>query len=70
MFFWVRNITPASIVRFSGPVSNIFLNSVVSNRTQSIGKEEEIVLKSYLEQITLLPGSGEYGIAYILYPGA
>lgn len=70
MFLWVRNITPASIMRYLGPFSHKFAEFMVGDRITSLNIEEKAVIKTYLEQINLLPGSGEYGLAYILYPGA
>lgn len=70
MFLWVRNITPAFIMRIMGPFGKLFLDHMIHDRATSIGKDEENVMINYLEQINLLPGSGEYGLAYVLYPGA
>ena len=70
MFLWVKNITPAMILRIFGPISHKFLGGMLSNRAGSLSPQEEEVMKQYLEQINLLPGSGEYALAHILYPGA
>ena len=42
---------------------------MLGNRAAGIEDHASIML-TYLEQVNLLPGSGEFGIVYLLYPGA
>lgn len=67
-FFWVRNITPVSIFRKIGPFSQFLMKTYSRYKLSNLGQDQE-VMQSYLEQINLLPASGELALIYILNPG-
>jgi pimeloyl-ACP methyl ester carboxylesterase len=67
-YFWMKNITPATILRNSGPLSENLLKIYSYEKLRSLGKDK-ILMQSYLEQINLLPASGELSLIYILNPG-
>ena len=70
-YLWMKkNVTPASMLRKAGPLSGRLIKLYTRKRLASLPKEEIILLEKYLEQINLLPGSGEFGITYILEEGA
>lgn len=68
-FFWVRNVTPISLMRKAGPMSGKLLELFSLKKFCSIPREETSYLESYLEQINLMSGSGELALIYILHPG-
>lgn len=70
MFLWVRNITPLTVFRMLGPLGHKFMMGMFSHRVSGISKEEENVILTYLEQISSLSGSGEYGLALVVNPGS
>ncbi|CAG9329883.1 unnamed protein product [Blepharisma stoltei] len=70
MFFWVKNITPISLIRKCGPITGHFFQAYSKDRFNSLSQEENLAVGNYLEQINIMPGSGEYGLVYILEPGA
>lgn len=69
-FLWLRNITPSSMLRKAGPFSKKVLKFYTRRRLLALKGLELETVEDYLEQICLLPGSGEYGLIYILEPGA
>lgn len=69
-FLWLRNITPSSMLRKAGPFSRSVLRFYTRRRLLALQGQELETVEDYLEQICLLPGSGEYGLIYILEPGA
>jgi len=70
MFFWVKNITPVQILRKVGPLSWFMIKFFVNDRFQELTLEELAHVKDYLEQINLMPASGELALVHILEPGA
>ena len=67
MFMWVHNnITPSVVMRTLGPISHKFFREMIIIRPGSLNNEEEGAMRQYLEQINLLPGSGDYAVANIL----
>lgn len=70
MVLWVKRVPPAKVLRSFGPISHFFLGGLMSDRAGTLTKIEEHAIKTYLEQINLLPGSGEYAINNVMYPGA
>ena len=69
-YLWLKNITPSSMLRRSGPLSRRLLRFYTRRRLLALQGEELDAMEDYLEQMCLLPGSGEYGLIYILEPGA
>ncbi|CAG9323336.1 unnamed protein product [Blepharisma stoltei] len=69
VFFWLKNITPVSLIRKCGPITGHFFKAYARDRLNSLTKEENHAVGNYLEQINIMPGSGEYGLVYILEPG-
>ena len=67
-FFWVKNITPVSILRKTGPFSQKLMKVYSSHKLARLGDDKDS-METYLEQINLLPGSGEHALIYLLNPG-
>lgn len=67
-FFWMKNVTPPSILRNAGPFSEKLLRIYSYEKLKSLGSEKKL-MQDYLEQINLLPGSGDLALIYILNPG-
>ena len=69
-FLWDANISPFSIVRWSGPLGPRFVSGWTSRRFSHLGSEEAQALHTYAYTLFKQRGSGEYALAYILAPGA
>jgi pimeloyl-ACP methyl ester carboxylesterase len=65
LFFWIKNISLIEIMRKFGPFSGIVIRSYMKGKYNVEPNELEDVW-NFLEQVNLLPGSGENGISYIL----
>lgn len=65
LFFWLQNISLIEIMRKFGPLSGKILKGYMNGRN-NLPEKEQIVMEEYLEQINLLPGSGEHAVNYIL----
>ncbi len=69
-YLWDANISPFSLVRWSGPLGPRFVSGWTSRRFSHLGTEEAQALHSYAYSLFRQRGSGEYALAYILAPGA
>ena len=69
-YLWDANISPFSIVRWSGPLGPRFVSGWTSRRFSHLGSEEARALHTYAYSLFRQRGSGEYALAYILAPGA
>ncbi|KAG0257754.1 hypothetical protein BG011_003780 [Mortierella polycephala] len=67
---WERNITPQSIMRFSGPFGPSLVAAYTSRRFAYLEDSELRDLNNYIYHISSKSGSGEYALATILAPGA
>ncbi|KAG0205418.1 hypothetical protein BGX28_002989 [Mortierella sp. GBA30] len=67
---WERNITPQSIMRFTGPFGPSLVAAYTSRRFQHLEDDEQRDLNNYIYHISSKSGSGEYALATILAPGA
>ncbi|KAG0302908.1 hypothetical protein BGZ98_007139 [Dissophora globulifera] len=67
---WERNITPQSIMRFTGPFGPSLVASYTSRRFAHLEEDEQRDLNNYIYHISSKSGSGEYALATILAPGA
>lgn len=67
---WDANISPFSIVRWSGPLGPRFVSGWTSRRFSHLPPEEAQTLHMYAYSLFKQRGSGEYALAYILAPGA
>lgn len=67
---WDANISPFSVVRWSGPLGPRFVSGWTSRRFSHLGPEEAQALHTYAYSLFKQRGSGEYALAYILAPGA
>jgi len=67
-YFWMKNVTPPSILRNAGPLSEKLLRIYSHDKLKSLGSEKKL-MQDYLEQINLLPGSSDLALIYILNPG-
>ena len=69
-YLWDANISPFSIVRWTGPFGPRIVSGWTSRRFSHLPAEEAKALHDYSYSIFSLRGSGEYALAYILAPGA
>lgn len=69
-YLWDANISPFSLVRWSGPLGPRIVSGWTSRRFSHLPAEEAKALHDYSYSIFSLRGSGEYALAYILAPGA
>lgn len=69
-YLWDANISPFSLVRWSGPLGPRFVSGWTSRRFSHLGSEEAQTLHTYAYTLFKQRGSGEYALAYILAPGA
>ena len=69
-YLWDANISPFSLVRWSGPFGPRFVSGWTSRRFSHLPPEEAQALHTYAYTLFKQRGSGEYALAYILAPGA
>ncbi|KAF9438664.1 hypothetical protein BGZ76_006037 [Entomortierella beljakovae] len=67
---WERNITPQSIMRFTGPFGPSLVAAYTSRRFAHLEEDEQRDLNNYIYHISSKSGSGEYALSTILAPGA
>ncbi|KAK0369588.1 hypothetical protein CLIM01_13050 [Colletotrichum limetticola] len=70
VWLWDANVSPFSIVRFTGPLGPRFVSGWTSRRFNHLPQEESQALHDYAFSIFRQRGSGEYALPYILAPGA
>ncbi|KAL1970695.1 hypothetical protein VTN77DRAFT_4339 [Rasamsonia byssochlamydoides] len=69
-YLWDANISPFSLVRWSGPLGPRLVSGWTHRRFSHLPPAEAQALHEYSYSIFRLRGSGEYALAYILAPGA
>jgi cardiolipin-specific phospholipase len=69
-YLWDANISPFSLVRWSGPLGPRLVSGWTSRRFSHLPPTEAQALHEYAYSLFRLRGSGEYALAYILAPGA
>ncbi|KAI9826255.1 MAG: hypothetical protein M1826_006677 [Phylliscum demangeonii] len=69
-YLWDANISPFSLVRWSGPLGPRLVSGWTSRRFSQLGAEEAQALHLYSYTLFRQRGSGEYALSYILAPGA
>ena len=69
-YLWDANISPFSIVRWSGPLGPRFVSGWTSRRFSHLTPNEAQALHDYAYSLFRQRGSGEYALAYVLAPGA
>ena len=69
-YLWDANISPFSIVRWSGPLGPRFVSGWTSRRFSHLAPNEAQALHDYAYSLFRQRGSGEYALAYVLAPGA
>lgn len=69
-YLWDANISPFSIVRWTGPLGPRFVSGWTSRRFSHLPDGEAQALHEYAYSLFRQRGSGEYALAYILAPGA
>lgn len=69
-YLWDANISPFSLVRWSGPLGPRFVSGWTSRRFSHLPAEEAQALHTYSYSLFRLRGSGEYALSYVLAPGA
>jgi cardiolipin-specific phospholipase len=69
-YLWDANISPFSLVRWSGPLGPRLVSGWTHRRFSHLPDAEFQALHQYSYSIFRLRGSGEYALAYILAPGA
>ena len=69
-YLWDANVSPFSLVRWSGPLGPRLVSGWTSRRFSHLGPEEAQALHTYAYSLFKQRGSGEYALSYILAPGA
>ena len=69
-YLWDANISPFSLVRWTGPLGPRLVSGWTSRRFSHLPSEEAQALHNYAYSLFRQRGSGEYALAYILAPGA
>ena len=69
-YLWDANVSPFSLVRWSGPLGPRLVSGWTSRRFSHLGAEEAQALHTYAYSLFKQRGSGEYALSYILAPGA
>lgn len=69
-YLWDANISPFSLVRWSGPLGPRLVSGWTSRRFNQFPEAESQALHDYSYSLFKQKGSGEYALAYILAPGA
>ena len=69
-YLWDANVSPFSLVRWSGPLGPRLVSGWTSRRFSHLGSEEAQALHTYAYSLFKQRGSGEYALSYILAPGA
>ena len=69
-YLWDANVSPFSLVRWSGPLGPRFVSGWTSRRFSHLPPNEAQALHDYAYSLFKQRGSGEYALAYILAPGA
>jgi cardiolipin-specific phospholipase len=69
-YLWDANISPFSVVRWTGPLGPRFTSGWTSRRFSHLPDGESEALHNYAYSLFRQRGSGEYALAYILAPGA
>ena len=70
VYLWEANISPFSIVRWSGPLGPCLVSGWTSRRFTHLPLPEAEALHQYSYSLFRQRGSGEYVLAYVLAPGA
>jgi cardiolipin-specific phospholipase len=70
IYLWEANISPFSLVRWSGPLGPRLVSGWSSRRFSQLPAEEYQALHGYAYSLFRQRGSGEYALAYVLAPGA
>ncbi|EEH16362.2 hypothetical protein PABG_06449 [Paracoccidioides brasiliensis Pb03] len=69
-YLWDANVSPFSLVRWSGPLGPRLVSGWTSRRFSHLPPAEAQALHDYAYSLFRMRGSGEYALAYILAPGA
>ena len=69
-YLWDANISPFSIIRWTGPLGPRFVSGWTSRRFSHLPPDEAQTLHNYAYSLFKQRGSGEYALSYILAPGA
>ncbi|ODQ78382.1 hypothetical protein BABINDRAFT_162619 [Babjeviella inositovora NRRL Y-12698] len=69
-FLWDRNVSPFSIIRYSGPFQSKLVSMWSYRRFATLPTLEVELLHQYSYKIFASPGSGEYALTRLLAPGA
>lgn len=69
-YLWDANISPFSLVRWSGPFGPRLVSGWTSRRFSHLPPDQARALHDYAYSLFRQRGSGEYALSYILAPGA
>lgn len=70
VYLWDANVSPFSLIRWSGPLGPRLVSGWTSRRFQMLPEQQSQALHNYSYSLFRQRGSGEYALAYILAPGA
>lgn len=69
-YLWDANMSPFSLVRWSGPLGPRLVSGWTSRRFNQMPEAEASALHDYAYSLFRQRGSGEFVLAYVLAPGA
>ena len=69
-YLWDANISPFSLVRWTGPLGPRLVSGWTSRRFSHLPPDQAQALHDYAYSLFRQRGSGEYALSYILAPGA
>ena len=66
---WRKKVTPNSLLQLTGPLSGLLLSLYTQRRLAGLDSLERKAVQLYLEQVCLLPSSGDLALVHLLEPG-
>lgn len=68
-YMWRKKLTPNSLLQMTGPLSGLLLSLYTKQRLAGLDSLERKAVQLYLEQVCLLPSSGDLALVHLLEPG-
>ena len=68
-YMWRKRVTPNCLLQLTGPLSGLLLSFYTKQRLAGMENSERKAVETYMEQICLLPSSGDCALVQLLEPG-
>lgn len=68
-YIWRKKVTPSLLLQLTGPLSGWLLSFYTKQRLAGVENLERIAVEQYLEQVCLLPSSGDLALVHLFEPG-